>query len=177
MAKAGTIPHTIDVLAPGPSLKDYDKTRKPELTVCINRAIKDHPCEWWAVQDTSCWREIKERPSRGLITSSVFQKKMGLSKYLVLLLKDSTNRRVNWTSPRALDTIVEAWKGWDIHLWGFDMVGIKYYDDTQWLPGANPNSRRTIRQLEKRSVGRWAQEAEMIAHILAMPNVHHHKVG
>lgn len=168
-------PPTIDILAPGPSLKAYDRMRKPDITICINRAILQFPCDFWAVQDRPLWMEVKERPRRGILTNEVLHSRISNESYVFIMLRPSSVKGVNWTAPRVIDTVVHAFYGADINLFGFDMVGITYYDKTEWKPNANRHSRRTMQQLRNKADKRWKQESEMIQKFLELPFVRHHK--
>jgi hypothetical protein len=122
------------------------------------------------------WKATKERPLKGMITSTGFISKIGRSKMEIIFLKPSSQRGVNWTAPRTVATVCAKWPDAEIHLWGFDMVGVTYFDETPWLPNPNPNSRRSREQLAGKAEVRWQQEAAMLHPFLELSSVTHHKV-
>jgi hypothetical protein len=146
----------IDVLAPGPSLALYDTTRTPDISICLNRAIAQFPCHYWALQDHQLLAQFKERPSIGYICTP---KVKGMVRGETIMLPGPTMQANNWTAPKLLEAIDKHWPEAEFHMFGFDMVGITYYDKTEWLP----QRKRSRDVLPARAKDRWEQERERLS--------------
>lgn len=168
---------TIHVLAPGPSLKHYSPPWSPDVTVCINSAIFQYSCDWWAFQDHPLWEQTDKRPRVGLITVPATVRKLtSCSEYEIKELGPKADADRNRTAPRTVSAVLRDWPDYEIHLYGFDMLGEQYYDDSVWMPHRRATSKRPPEQWAAKAEDRWDEERKMLARFLKCSNVFLHKV-